>query len=105
MASLGFKDPRGAIVHGCVLRQTDRRRRFECDAEVDWSAVGDAALDAAGVVGLGGQAPGVSVGGACGDGWGFDKGVIMNRPGHFAAPKSRPYLEPFCCGDAQHGMG
>ena len=80
MSAFGFENPRGTIVHGSVLRQANRRGGFECDSEVDWSAVGDAALNPAGIVGFGSEARGVPVCGrvAWRNGWGFDEGVVVD---------------------------
>ena len=56
MPALGFKFAVGLVVPGCELGLADGGGRFEADGEEDVGAVGDAALDAARVVGFGGQA-------------------------------------------------
>lgn len=52
MSALCFEYARGAVVGDCFLGLADRGWGLEADAEVDWFAVCDAALDAAGVVRL-----------------------------------------------------
>jgi hypothetical protein len=98
-----------ARVRDRVLRLPDRRGRLERDAEVDGRAVRDAALDAARVVRLGGQARprdsrarrprvGRGVGGR------LDEGVVVDGAGDLAAAEAGADLEALGGGDAEHGV-
>lgn len=95
MAALGLENTLLQTVSGGVLGLTNRRRGLEGDAEVDGGAVGDAALDTAGVVGLGDE---TSIGGG-------DEGVVVDGTGHLAAAEARANLEALGGGDAQHRVG
>lgn len=89
VASLGLEHTLALVVGHCVLGLADGGGGLETDGKVDWCAVGDAALDAAGVVGLCGQTRAGDVGGgAGGDGGGLDKGVVVDGAGDLAAAEA-----------------
>ena len=92
-------------VGGSRLGLADGGRGLECDAEVNGGTVGDAALDTAGIVGLGGQ---TLLGDRFGAGAGFnvrdDEGIVVDGAGHFAAAEARADFEALCCRDAEHGV-
>ena len=50
MSTLCLQHARCAVISDCFLGLANRGWGFEADAEVDWFAVRDAALDAAGMV-------------------------------------------------------
>ncbi|KAJ0158688.1 hypothetical protein CTA2_11079 [Colletotrichum tanaceti] len=110
VTALGGQDALlGTVVGGRRLVPADGGGRLEGNAEVDGRAVGDAALDAARVVGLGGQfgprdAHALGVGGEVGLGR-LDEGVVVLRAGDLAAAEARADLEALGGGDAEHGVG
>lgn len=106
-----------AVVRGRCLRLADGRGRLEAHAEVDGRAVGDAALDAAAEVGLGGELRAGQAGpvGACllclllgvlqaVGRLGGDEGVVVDGAGHLAAAEAGADLEALGRGDGQHGV-
>lgn len=111
MAALGGQDTLArAVVGGGGLLLADGGRGLEADAEVDGGAVGDAALDAAAVVRLGGEL-GAGQAGPVGAGLealgrlGGDEGVVVDRAWHLAATEAGADLEALGGGDGQHGVG
>ena len=105
MAALGLQDALLEAVGGGGLGLADGGGGLEGDAEVDGGAVGDTALNAAGVVGLGGQAlraDGVVAGASLdlGDG----EGVVVDGAGDLAAAEARADLEALGGGNAEHGV-
>lgn len=101
MAALGLEDALLEAVRGGGLSLADGGGGLEGNAEIDGSAVGDPALDAAGVVGLGGQA-------LCAAGAGLDlgdgEGVVVDGAGDLAATEARADLKALGGGDAEHGV-
>lgn len=111
MAALGGQNTLArAVVGGGSLLLTDGGRGLEADAEVDRGAVGDAALDAAAVVRLGGEL-GAGQAGPVGAGLeslgrlGGDEGVVVDRAGHLAAAEAGADLEALGGGNGEHGVG
>lgn len=111
MSALSLEDAACEVVRGGGLGLADCGGGFEGDAEVDRGAVGNAALDTAGVVGScceafgGGFAGGTGGRGRAGLDLRSDKGVIMNGAGDFAAAEARADFEALSSGDAEHGVG
>ena len=108
MSALGGEGPlAGAVVQGRELVQADRGGGLEGDAEEDGHAVGDAALDAARVVGLGVEARGGDAGAALG---GLDcrrghEGVVVAAAQHLRAAPAGADLETPARWDRHHGVG
>lgn len=106
MPALSLEDAVGEVVRGGGLGLADCGRRFEGDAEVDGGAIGDAALDTAGVVGGCCEAFGgcFGAGGRGGLDLRSDKGVVMDGAGNFAAAEARADFEALSSRDAEHGV-
>jgi len=81
MTALGLQGTLFKAVGGGGLGLADSGRRLEGDTEVDRGAVGDTALDTAGVIGLGGEALAFA-------GGRDDEGVVVNGSGNLAAAET-----------------
>jgi len=95
VAALGLEHAGRAVVGGRGLRLADGGRRLEGDGEEDVGAVGDAALDAAGVVGGGGERGGRAGGRG-------DERVVVRAACHAAPAEAAADLEAFRRWDRQH---
>ena len=108
VSALGGQDTLpGGVVPGGGLVLGDGRGGFEGDAEEDGHAVGDAALDAAGVVGacLEPGAREAELGRLLGgDGLGHVEGVVVDGALHGGAREAGADLEALDGGDAHHGV-
>lgn len=81
MPALGLEHAVLLVVRCCCLCLSDGRCRLEGYVEVDWCAVCDAALDAARVVGLGGETEARDVGRwvfPSGHSGSLDESVVVN---------------------------
>lgn len=97
----------GGVVAGGGLVLGDGGGGLEGDAEEDGHAVGDAALDAAGVVGAGLElgARDAELGGlGLADGRGHEEGVVVDGALHGGAAEAGADLEGLDGGDAEHGV-
>ena len=103
VSSLRLQGTLFGVVGGSLLRLADRSGWLERDPEVNVLTVGDATLDAARVICLGGQfrSRGLAVGV---DGWRGNEGVVVDRPWDFTPAEARSDLKALGGGDAQHGM-
>lgn len=109
MSALGFQNPIHRVIRHRRLGLADRRRGLESHPEINVRAVGDTALDATRIIGLGRQPRShraVLLLAEAGHG-GFDcgrggEGIIVDGARDGTATEAAAYVEAFGCGDREH---